>query len=1096
MAMRVIWSVLLCTSVFQSSAQKIPLDNYTIQNGLPQNTVYDIDQDQHGYIWFATQVGTARFDGYEFENFNSNKGLPDDNVNCLMVDKQGNVWLGTEKGVAVFDGREFSTYTKADGLVNNRVDDLLEDTNGNIWVTTAYGLSIITEDEILSYTQENALVDNSITKLFVDSEGRVYVATFPGLTIFQDPFSYEKFHEEKTIRDILETSSGAIWYATQGNGIILNEDGIESDLWISEDMREGTVFTLLEDSEERIWISTYEEGLYVYDDGHFDKVSQKYGMQILAAGFYEDTNHRIWIRTFEDGIWLYDDGDFKHITAENNLAHDNVRDIFEDKYGNIWFGTLDGVSKYGRVIFEIFDMDTGLPENPVTSVYIDSKDRIWFGTYGSLLFKDAAETFITVSDTGFSDHAMPLSFEEDNSESLFIGTDVGLFVYDGSRFSKRLIKEEGKERERGINSMIFTPDGSLWCATDTGIVVLHDEKDIILRKNDGLVDNQVNSLDLLDERICCSTEGGISLFSISGQHIRDFTMEDGLVSDVCIDATFDPEGNIWVATNKGISRIGADLSSGIKSFSKQNGLSSNTIYFVEFLDRHKLWIGTERGLNVLNTRTDQIDFYGYEDGFHPLETNARAIAKDKDGDLWIGTVGGLVHYLPEYNVKDTIPPNLILFAPVVNGEILIPESRKQDLPYNKNSLEFRFTGIHTTNPQKNKFSYILEGYEEDWSVPGTDREAEYKKLPNGSYVFRVKAYNLDGIEVEQEASFVFTILPPFWKRMWFIILEVFIGMMLIYGYIKFRERKLIREKKVLEAKVKTRTREIEDQKVEIEAQRDEISIQKSFAEEQRDQIVEQNKEITASIHYAKRIQQAVLPGKHILERSLPDHFILFKPRDIVSGDFYWVEEKDGLIIACAADCTGHGVPGAFMSMLGLTFLHEIVNKDGIVQANEILNRLRSYIIRALSKKDELGETRDGMDLALVVFDREKQSLEFAGAYNPLVLVRDGEVMVYKGDKMPIGKHFGGEGPFTNHLIDLNDQDMIYMFSDGFQDQFGGEKGSKYKSKPLLSYLHGINKESVHAQLSSLDEEFMSWKGDEEQVDDVLILGIRYHSKKT
>lgn len=1093
--MSLIWSVLLSASFFQSSAQKIPLDNYTIQNGLPQNTVYDIDQDQQGYIWFATQVGAARFDGYEFANFNSTNGLPDDNVNCLMVDKQGNVWLGTEKGVAVFDGTEFSIYTEADGLVNNRVDDLLEDTNGNIWVTTAYGLSVITEDKILSYSQDNALVDNSITKLFVDSEGSVYVATFPGLTIFQDPYSFEKFHEEKIIRDIMETSSGEIWYATQGDGIILNEDKIESKLWISEGMREGTVFTLLEDSEKRIWISTYEGGLYVYEDGHFDKVSQKYGMEILAADFYEDTNHRIWIRTFEDGIWLYDDGDFKHITAVNNLAHNNVRDIFEDKYGNIWFGTLDGVSKHGRVIFEIFDMDTGLPENPVASVYIDSRDRIWFGTYSSLLSKKNVEIQVMDSRRGFPDHAMPLSFAEDNNNMLFIGTDVGLFVYDGSRFSERLIKGLDKEIERGINSLIFTPDGSLWCATDSGIAIIHEKKVLLLGSREGLVNDQVNSLDRLDDRICCSTEGGISLFSASGEHIRNFTLEDGLVSDVCIDATFDSEGNIWVATNKGLTKIGADLSSVITRMSKQNGLSSNTIYFVEFLDKHSLWIGTERGLNVLNTRTKQIDFYGFEDGFHPLETNARAIARGIDGDLWIGTVGGLVHYLPQYNVKDSIPPNLILFPPVVNGEILESKSRITELPYNKNSLEFRYTGIHTTNPQKNKFSSILEGYDEEWSVPGTEREAEYKKLPNGSYVFRVKAYNLDGIEVDQESRFAFTILPPFWKRVWFIILEVFIGIMLVWGFIKYRERKLIQEKKILESKVKTRTREIEDQKQEIEAQRDEISIQKSFVEEQRDKIVEQNKEITDSIHYAKRIQQAVLPGKHILERSLPDHFILFKPRDIVSGDFYWVEEKDGLIIACAADCTGHGVPGAFMSMLGLTFLHEIVNKDGIVQANEILNRLRSYIIRALSKKDELSETRDGMDLSLVVIDREKQSLEFAGAYNPLVLVRDGQVLVTKGDKMPIGKHFGEEGPFTNHLIDLKNRDMIYMFSDGFQDQFGGEKDSKYKSKPLLSFLHNISTESVENQLSRLDEEFLAWKGKTEQVDDVIILGIRYNSKK-
>jgi serine phosphatase RsbU (regulator of sigma subunit) len=183
-------------------------------------------------------------------------------------------------------------------------------------------------------------------------------------------------------------------------------------------------------------------------------------------------------------------------------------------------------------------------------------------------------------------------------------------------------------------------------------------------------------------------------------------------------------------------------------------------------------------------------------------------------------------------------------------------------------------------------------------------------------------------------------------------------------------------------------------------------------------------------------------------------------------------------------------------MLGLTFLHEIVNKDGIVQANEILHRLRSYIIRALSAKDDQSETRDGMDLSLVVFDPEKQGLEFAGAYNPVVLVREGELIVYKGDKMPIGTHFGEAGPFTNHRIELKNRDMVYMFSDGFQDQFGGEKGSKYKSKHLYNFLRTIGTETVEVQLSRLEQEFVNWKGSEEQVDDVLVIGIRFNSNNT
>ena len=369
------------------------------------------------------------------------------------------------------------------------------------------------------------------------------------------------------------------------------------------------------------------------------------------------------------------------------------------------------------------------------------------------------------------------------------------------------------------------------------------------------------------------------------------------------------------------------------------------------------------------------------------------------------------------------------------------------------------------------------------------QQRDARKIPNGNYVFKVKAFNLDGFGSDQEASFAFTIKPPFWKTVWFIIFEIIAGLSLIYGTIKYRERQLIREKRILEEKVRERTREIEEQKVEIEAQRDEITEQKKYVENQRDKIAQQNKEITDSIQYARHIQTAVLPGKLSLEKTLPDHFILLRPRDIVSGDFYWVEQKQEKVVVCAADCTGHGVPGAFMSLLGLTFLNEIVNKDEILKASEILNRLRMYIIKAMSHKDS--QARDGMDVSLVVIDRQLNVMEYAGAYNPLIIIRDGEIIEYKADKMPIGKHEGEEKTFTNHRIRLQDKDMLYLFSDGFADQFGGFDGSKYKVKPFKRLLQQISREETGKQKELLEHELKEWMGQTDQLDDILVMGIRY-----
>ncbi|MDX2432888.1 MAG: SpoIIE family protein phosphatase, partial [Bacteroides sp.] len=548
---------------------------------------------------------------------------------------------------------------------------------------------------------------------------------------------------------------------------------------------------------------------------------------------------------------------------------------------------------------------------------------------------------------------------------------------------------------------------------------------------------------------------------------------------ICLDLVSDYKESLWIATDQGLSKMDFGEQTKIERINFESAPLTNTTFFVEFSDNTSLWTGTERGLHRLDIITGITKYYGYDDGFYPLETNQRAVCRGKSNDLWIGTVDGLVHYLPKYDEMDLQAPHLIIHQPKINGEsyIEVPDNPDEAplIPFKNNTIEFSFTGIHTTIPEKNRFSYMLEGLDDNWSVPGKERIATYERIPSGDYVLRVKAYNLDGVETTEDASYAFTIKTPFWKTPWFIILLVIAVLVLFYLYLKYRERQLIRDKRNLEKNVKERTREIEDAKVEIETQ--------------RDQIVEQTKGITDSIQYASHIQHAVLPGKLTLQKYLPEHFILFKPRDIVSGDFYWVEQKNDRLIICAADCTGHGVPGAFMSMLGLTFLNEIVNKDEILKASEILDRLRSYIINAMSHKDSQG--MDGMDISLVVLDRGLNTMEYAGAYNPLILVRQGEVLEYKADKMPVGKHVVEVGPFTNQRIPLEKGDVFYLFSDGFPDQFGGEKGGKYKTRPFRLLLQRISKKPMEEQHRILENELNDWMKDVEQVDDILVMGIRY-----
>ncbi len=337
----------------------------------------------------------------------------------------------------------------------------------------------------------------------------------------------------------------------------------------------------------------------------------------------------------------------------------------------------------------------------------------------------------------------------------------------------------------------------------------------------------------------------------------------------------------------------------------------------------------------------------------------------------------------------------------------------------------------------------------------------------------------------------------------------FIGLalMVLLAFFIYRNYRI---KQKANQKLQILNTEITQQKEEITAQSEEIEKQRDIALHQRDEITFQKKEITDSIHYAKRIQTAVLPIREIFVSIIPDYFILFKPRDIVSGDFYWLNKKDNFIIVAAADCTGHGVPGAFMSMLGVSFLNEIVNKNETPIASEILDSLRNTLIYSLHQTGKFEEAKDGMDIALCVIEIETNILQFSGAYNPLLLVRKDaenlpklpespnilvekydEFFLYevKADRMPIGIYVKTK-PFTNHIIQLEKSDALYIFSDGYVDQFGGPKGRKVRIQTLKELVIKYQHKAMSEQKLALDQFLTEWKGERDQLDDILVIGMR------
>ena len=349
---------------------------------------------------------------------------------------------------------------------------------------------------------------------------------------------------------------------------------------------------------------------------------------------------------------------------------------------------------------------------------------------------------------------------------------------------------------------------------------------------------------------------------------------------------------------------------------------------------------------------------------------------------------------------------------------------------------------------------------------------------------------------------------------WALVIGIFL---VVIVAILFIRQNLIRKRAnnmlmLKNAEILQQKEEIETQRDEIEAQRDEITAQRDIAAEQRDLIASQKLAITDSIEYAKRIQNAVLPKDETLSRILNDYFILFKPKDVVSGDFYWVKEVNNLKVMLVADCTGHGVPGGFMSMLGIAFLNEIVKKPEVITSAHLLNELRDYIIDALKQKGNVGDQADGMDIAVCVVDTKENKIQYSGAFNSIYIVSENDIMknnnvklikfepkekinkqvnLYecKPDKMPIA-HFIKMHSFNSYDLNLTKGDTIYLFSDGYPDQFGGDKGKKFNYKRFKTLLLEISDKPMNEQCKVLDENINKWKGKHFQVDDITVLGYK------
>ncbi len=437
--------------------------------------------------------------------------------------------------------------------------------------------------------------------------------------------------------------------------------------------------------------------------------------------------------------------------------------------------------------------------------------------------------------------------------------------------------------------------------------------------------------------------------------------------------------------------------------------------------------------------------------------NLNSIYTDKD-NIWVVSGDNMIFRIVRNKIS-SIKPDVGLFIRSISDAKGF-NFKLSDIVFGSgdNNVYFDIVAPGYLKQNSTQYQWILDNGEwSKWSYTNTINLI----IKPGKYTLQVRAKDIWG-NISDPKVVGFTIEAPFIQTTFFYILVMGAVFIVIIGVVSFRERQLKKDKRILETRVKERTAQIEAQK----------------------------QEITSSIEYASRIQMAMLPEDYHFSNSFSDYFIIFKPRDIVSGDFYWIGEDEKRIFFTVADCTGHGVPGAFMSTLGISTLDEIIANNADLKANTILNLLREKIKTSLHQTGKQGEANDGMDLAFCILHKDRRTLEFSGAYNPLFLFQGAEFMEYRADRMPIGIYYGEKETFTNYKIDIQKGDTIYIFSDGFADQFGGLKGLKYMKYNLKKLLSEIHSKPMAEQRSILENEFEKWKGSSNQIDDVTILGVR------
>lgn len=1035
-------------------------------------------------------------EGYSFIYNYSPKEYKSSNENwCSIINKNGLLYIGNTSGsVLEYDGVEWRKIkTKKEKIIYS----LANDSSGIVYLGSEsdFGRLIPDNEGKLKYQSLSANIIDSIInqqtfwKTYVGKKQEVYFCSPKYVYIFyKEKLTPIKLHENSWLSFYID---GKLYISNSDYGLLAL--GVNNKIERVENinpLKNEYIYVMYKISKNKAFISTGSKFYFFdYKNNTLEQVSDKnfvnnFLLKAFPYNLSETKNDLIWA-TIKNGMAITNKKmQFSQFFTESTgLLNNAISSVnYNNNDATIWATSLSGISKIELNRFKLFNILHGLK-----GVVYNAKrynGELFAATDNGLyklIINENGSKFIKIEAIGDNIVSCLQSIEINGLEKMWIGSESGLYEYEKGNIQliyKDVFAECILQSKKDKNTIYIGSQNGLFVAKKIGKSWTFSKvKEINVF---------VPSLSEDEEGNCWvgTSTNGVYKLNYANQNVEHFTTKEGLktINDIFV---INYKNQLIFTSPKGLSYYDVNKKTIVPYYKLGHQITEKQRKVISAYNgyNNQLWLNINNRLYLFKPHYNE--FYVDSLTFNRLpELTIYSLYTEPSGMTWVATSEGLYSYDPfEYSPFNK--PICIIRQVKINtidstlywGYGMKKSADNNSIKYKYNNLTFTFASPYFVEEKQNEYSYILEGFDEQWSNWSKENKAIYTNIQEGTYTFKVKSRNIY-LQESVTAEFSFEIQPPWYRTLWAYFIYITTGIFLFIISIKLYTRKLEADKRKLEKIVEERTAEVVKQKNEIE--------------EKNKEIEQKNKDITDSIYYAKRIQDSILPPVEVALETGVEVGIYFKPKDIVSGDFYFIKniKNANVLIVAAADCTGHGVPGAFMSMLGSSLLNEIITKPEINHADLVLNELRESVINSLNQEGKETETKDGMDIAFVAYDYKNKMVEFAGANNPLYFIRNNELIEYKGDKMPVGLYDRKQDLFSRSEINVQTGDVLYIFSDGFADQFGGEKGKKYLYKRFKEFLLSIHQLPMNEQASLLEKEILEWRGDIEQIDDHIVIGIR------